>query len=78
MAYDGQYQDDDEKMGALLKNVINPPPEEQASQQAQAQPPVNPRMAVPAGEPPNPVLRTRPAQPLQFRRLPLQPPHQAA
>ena len=61
MAYDGQYQDDDEKMGALLKNVINPPPEEEASQQAQAQPPVNPRMAVPAGEPPNPVLRTRPA-----------------
>ena len=63
------YQSEDEAYGALLGNVLNPPDEPQAQQAtAQGATPVptpaaapDPRMAVPAGEPPNPTLKTRPA-----------------
>lgn len=54
------YQNDEDRYGALLKNILNPPDEPSTGpMMAQNSPP-----PVPAGEPPNPVLHTRPqAQP---------------
>lgn len=60
-----EYVDEDQQYGKLLANLLNPPdePQQQAqpSQPAQAAP--DPRMAVPADQPPNPTLRTRAPQP---------------
>lgn len=50
------YLSEDDRYGAMLSNLLNPPDE--GGQQAQQAAP-DPRMAVPSGEPPNPVLKTR-------------------
>lgn len=55
------YVDEDQLYSARIANLLNPPDEPAQAPQAQAAP--DPRMAVPADEPPNPVLRTRTAQP---------------
>lgn len=55
----GGYTSEDEELGRLIKNVYAPPDEPtQAPKQTQAAP--DPRMAVPAGEAPNPTLKVRP------------------